>query len=53
MNSFEKLDLKDFMTNDNNPTLVRLVDQMMQDEEFLAMLEPYGRDNSNKVENDE
>ena len=49
----EKIDLEDFMTNDNNPTLSRLVDLMMQDEEFLTMLERYGRNNSNKDENDE
>ena len=35
----EKVDWNDFMTNDNNPTLLRLVDQMMQDPEFNALLE--------------
>lgn len=35
----EKVDWDDFMINDNNPTLVRLVDQMMQDPGFYAILE--------------
>ena len=47
-NCFEKLDLEDFMTNDNNPTLVRLVDQMMQDPEFNAILEQINNEANNE-----
>ena len=34
----EKVDWRDFMENDNNPTLVRLTNQLVQDPEFRAIL---------------
>ena len=38
----EKVDWRDFMENDDNPTLVRLTNQLVQDPEFRAILEDNG-----------
>ena len=38
----EKVSVKDFMENDNNPILKRLTDKLMNDPEFIKILKDGG-----------
>jgi len=42
------VDWHDFMTNDDNPTLQRLSDELLQDSEFQRILKDNGYEDVNK-----
>ena len=42
------VDWYDFMTNDDNPTLQRMADELLQDSEFLRILKAGGYKNPNE-----
>ena len=43
----EPVDWYDFLTNDDNPTLKRLADKLLNDPEFQELMEKIERENNN------